>query len=133
MGIPFEYKTTTRQGYHEFKAPKDSCNGCPYSMKEKDRVLRISIHQDVYDELYKMRLSSRGKILKVVRPQTIELSFAQSKEYHGLRYANYRGIPKVRTQVLMIALMQNLKKWAKLKSLRTIGLHLTYKIIEDSI
>ena len=33
---------------------------------------------------------------KTVRPQTIELSFAHSKEYHGLRYARYRGIPKVK-------------------------------------
>lgn len=79
-----------------------------------------------------MRLSWKGKILKTVRPQTIELSFAHSKEYHGLRYARYRSIPKVKTQVLMIALIQNFKKWAKLRSLKQVGLHLTYKIIEDS-
>ena len=132
MGIPFRYTTSTRQGYHEFKPLKGSCLNCPYSLKEKqDRVLRISIHQPTYDRLREMRLSSRGKILKLVRPQTIELSFAHSKEYHGLRYARYRGIPKVKTQVLMTAIIQNLKKWAKLRSLQQIGLHLTYQIIED--
>ncbi|WHP43817.1 transposase [Lysinibacillus boronitolerans] len=90
------------------------------------------MHQKTYDRLREMRLSWKGKILKTVRPQTIELSFAHSKEYHGLRYARYRGIPKVKTQVLMIALIQNFKKWTKLRSLKQVGLHLTYKIIEDS-
>lgn len=132
-GIPFEYKTTTRQGYHEFKPIKGSCSGCPAALKEgQDRVLRISIHQPVYDKLREMRLSLRGKILRLVRPQTIELSFAHSKEHHGLRYARYRGALKVKVQVLVIALTQNFKKWAKLRSLQKVGLHLTYKIIEDT-
>ncbi|WP_107840352.1 transposase [Metasolibacillus meyeri] len=131
-GVPFTYATTTRQGYHELKAPKGSCFHCPFALKEDtDRVLRISIHQPTYDQLREMRLSWRGKILRSVRPQTIELSFAQSKENHGLRYARYRGLQKVETQVLMTAIIQNLKKWAKLRSLQQVGLHLTYKIIEE--
>ena len=132
-GVPFYYQTTTRQGYHEFKPTKGGCNGCPFAKKPgEDRILRISIHQEVYDKLHEQRLSYRGKILKLVRPATIELSFAHSKELHGLRYARYRGVSKVMTQVLMTAIIQNLKKWTKLRSLQNIGLHLTYKIIEDS-
>ena len=131
MGIPFYYRTTTRNGYHEYKPPVGSCRNCPYSLKEKDRILRISIHQKVYDTIREMRLSFRGRILKLVRPQTIELSFAHSKENHGLRYARYRGLLKVKTQVLMTGIIQNFKKWAILSSLKKIGLHLTYKIIED--
>jgi hypothetical protein len=73
------------------------------------------------------------KILRSIRPATVELSFAHSKELHGLRYANYRGAKKVETQVLMTAIIQNLKKWTSLRSLQKIGLHLTYKIIDDSI
>jgi transposase/IS5 family transposase len=133
-GVPFHYRTTTRSGYHEYKPPKGGCDGCPYLIKPgQDRILRISIHQDVYDRLNAQRLSLRGKILKLVRPATIELSFAHSKELHGLRYARYRGVQKVEIQVLMTAIIQNLKKWTKLRSLQKIGLHLTYKIIEDSI
>jgi transposase len=132
-GVPFYYKTTTRQGYHEFKPPKGGCNGCPFAKKPgEDRTLRISIHQGIYDKLHEQRLSYRGKILKLVRPATIELSFAHSKELHGLRYACYRGAQKVMTQVLMTAIIQNLKKWTKLRSLQNIGLHLTYKIIDDA-
>lgn len=89
--------------------------------------------QETYDKLHKQRLSYRGKILRSLRPATVELSFAHSKELHGLRYARYRGVQKVMTQVLMTAIIQNLKKWAKLRSLQKYGLHLTYKIIEESI
>jgi transposase len=132
-GVPFYYKTTNRQGYHEFKPPKGSCLSCPFAKKEnEDRVLRISIHQEIYDQLREQRLSVRGKILRSVRPATVELSFAHSKELHGLRYARYRGVQKVKTQVLMTAIIQNLKKWTKLRSLKQIGLHLTYQIIEES-
>ena len=133
-GVPFYYRTTTRTGYHEFKPPKGSCDRCPFVKKQgEDRTLRISIHQQIYDWLHTQRLSLRGKILRVVRPSTIELSFAHSKELHGLRYARYRGVQKVETQVLMTAIIQNLKKWTKLRSLQKIGLHLTSHIIEDSI
>jgi transposase len=133
-GIPFYYRTTTRQGYHEFKPPKGGCNDCPFAIKPgEDRTLRISIHQGIYDKLREHRLSFRGKILKSVRSATVELSFAHSKELHGLRYARYRGVQKVKIQVLMTAIIQNLKKWTKLRSLQKIGLHLTSKIIEDLI
>lgn len=132
-GVPFSYKTTNRNGYHEFKPLKGSCQGCPFAKKEnEDRVLRISIHQDVYDKLREQRLSQRGKILRSVRPATIELSFAHSKELHGLRYARYRGVQKVKIQALMTAIIQNLKKWTKLRSLKQIGLHLTHQIIEET-
>lgn len=66
-GIPFTYRTTTRQGYHEFKPPKNSCVGCPFALKNnQDRVLRISIHQPIYDRLRVIPLSWRGKILSWV-------------------------------------------------------------------
>ncbi|WP_088037607.1 IS1182 family transposase [Gottfriedia acidiceleris] len=125
-GVPFRYKTTTRQGYHEFKPDKGSCFNCPFA-KKNDRVLRISVNQPIYDKLREQRLSTRGKILKSVRPSTVELSFAQSKELHGLRYARYRGVQKVKRQVLMTAIIQNLIKWTKLLSLKEIGLHLIYQ------
>lgn len=132
-GVPFYYKTTNRQGYHEFKPPKGSCQSCPFAKKEnEDRVLRISIHQEIYDQLREQRLSLRGKILRSVRPATVELSFAHSKELHGLRYARYRGVQKVKIQVLMTAIIQNLKKWTKLRLLKQIGLHLTHQIIEET-
>lgn len=126
LGIPFHYKNTTRDGYHEYKPEKGSCMSCPH-MKKEDKVLRVSVHQEIYDKMREQRLSMRGKILRFVRPSTVELSFAQSKELHGLRYARYRGVQKVKRQVLLTAIIQNLKKWTKLCLLEHIGLSLTYQ------
>jgi hypothetical protein len=125
-GVPFSYKNSTRQGYHEYRPPQGSCEGCPYA-KKGDRVLRISVHQDVYDRMHSQRLSPRGKVLRSVRPSTVERSFAESKELHGFRFARYRGVQKVTIQVLMTAISQNLKKWAKLRSLRESGIDLSYQ------
>ncbi|MDR2833782.1 MAG: transposase [Streptococcaceae bacterium] len=129
-GLAFRYSTTTRQGYSEFKPEKGSCNGCLSQPKTKDglRVLRISVNEAEHEELRKKRLSPRGKILKLVRPSTIERSFAQSKELHGLRFARYRGVSKVSFQVLMTDMVQNLKKYANIRSLECVGLYLTYQI-----
>nr|WP_255295648.1 transposase [Bacillus cereus] len=89
------------------------------------------MHQETYDKLREQRLSIRGKILKSVRPATVELNFAHSKELHGLCYARYRGVQKVKAQVLMTAIIQNLKKRTKFRSLQQVGLHLTHQIIEE--
>ena len=131
-GVPFYYKTTNRQGYRRNETGQRKLLILPFCEKEnEDRVLRISIHQEIYDQLREQRLSLRGKILRSVRPATVELSFAH-KELHGLRYARYRGVQTVKIQVLMTAIIQNLKKWTKLRSLKQIGLHLTHQIIEES-
>ncbi len=116
---------STRQGYHEYRPPKGSCEGCPYARK-RDRVLRISVHQNVYDRLHSQRLSPRGKVLRSVRPSTVERSFAESKELHRFRFARYRGVQKVTIQVLMTAILQNLKKRTKLRLLRESGIDLSY-------
>ena len=51
----------------------------------------------------------------------VERSFADAKELHGLRYARYRGLGKVREQCLLIAVAQNIKKMALLLSKRGKG------------
>ncbi|WP_035097904.1 transposase, partial [Anoxybacteroides tepidamans] len=89
---------------------------------------RVSVHQDIYDRMRNRRLSARGKVLRSVRPATIERSFAESKELHGLRFARYRGVRYVQIQVWITAMIQNLKKWAKLRSLQLYGLSLTYQM-----
>jgi Phage-related minor tail protein/Transposase DDE domain len=92
-GVKFTYSTSTSSGYHEYKpAVKGSCVGCPAAKGAKDRVFRVSVHQDIYERMRKQRLSMRGKVLRSVRPSTIERSFAESKELHGLRFTRYRGV-----------------------------------------
>jgi transposase len=131
FGVKFTYSTSTRSGYHEYKpAVKGSCVGCPAAKGAKDRVFRVSVHQDIYERMRKQRLSMRGKVLRSVRPSTIERSFAESKELHGLRFTRYRGVQQVQIQVWITAMIQNLKKWTKLRSLQQYGLYLTYQMEE---
>ncbi|MCX7695352.1 MAG: transposase, partial [Caloramator sp.] len=49
--------------------------------------------------------------------ETIERSFADSKELHGLRYCRFRGLAKVSEQCLLTAAVQNMKKIARVLSL----------------
>ena len=48
------------------------------------------------------------------RKETVERSFADSKEIHGLRYCRMRGLSKVAKQCLLTAAVQNMKKIAYL-------------------
>ncbi|MFB9219808.1 transposase [Kurthia sibirica] len=93
----------------------------------------LTIHQPYYDIARNNRLSLRGKQLKSVRSSTIELSFANSKELHGMRYARYRGALKVMRQVLTTTIIQNLLRLANLESAKKMGWFLTYEpIIKNS-
>ena len=58
------------------------------------------------------RLTAMGKRIYKRRKETVERSFADSKEMHGLRYARYRSLRKVRAQCLLTAACQNMKKIA---------------------
>ena len=47
------------------------------------------------------------------RKQTIERSFAEAKENHGLRYARMLGIQNMREQCFLTAAVQNMKRLVK--------------------
>src|SRR5690606_21643965 len=55
------------------------------------------------------------------RKETIERSFADAKELHGLRYARMRGLARVTEQCLLTAVCQNIKKMALLLWKRNNG------------
>lgn len=52
----------------------------------------------------------KGKGIYKRRKETVERSFADSQNLHGLRYARMRGNENVREQCLLIAAIQNMKK-----------------------
>jgi len=57
--------------------------------------------------------SSRGKRIYTWRKETIERSFAEAKENHGLRFARMLGIQNMREQCFLTAAVQNMKRLAK--------------------
>ena len=98
----FTYSTqlkanTNRNKFYEENIP---VNTKPY-LDELDKA----IEEDSY-------VCPEGKKIYKRRKETIERSFADSKQAHGFRYARFRGRNKVREQGLLTAACQNIKKLA---------------------
>jgi len=113
------YRTTTSMGYREYAAKEDRCSSCPrraecLADKQKFKVLRRHVWEDYRDEMYEFTHTEAGKKIYARRKETIERSFADSKELHGLRYCRMRGLSKVSEQCLLTAAVQNMKKIALL-------------------
>lgn len=114
-----EYVTTDRNGYKEYKCKGDRCANCPrrgecLSAKQERKSLRRHVWEDFKDMAYAFTHTEKGKNIYKRRKETVERSFADSKELHGLRYCRMRGLSKVAEQCLLTAAVQNMKKIARL-------------------
>lgn len=114
-----EYVTTDRNGYREYKCKNDRCASCPrreecLSEKKRTKSLRRHIWEDYKDEAYVFTHTEHGADIYKRRKETIERSFAESKELHGQRYCRLRGLAKVEEQCLLTAAVQNMKKIASI-------------------
>lgn len=111
------YRSTTREGYREYKSDPKKCSTCSLleqctRSRNKQKVVTRHVWEDHKDKVRLNRLSSEGKVLYKYRKETVERSFADSKELHGLRYCRLRGIKNASEQVLLTAACQNMKKIA---------------------
>ena len=70
------------------------------------------VWEDSKEQVLRNKESRSGKQLYRLRCQTIERSFADAKELHGLRCSQLRGRDNVQEKVLMTASVQNIKKIA---------------------
>ena len=106
------YRTTTLEGYREYKSDSKKCQNCPLlsqCTRSKNKVKVVTRH--VWEEKVRLnRLSKSGKMLYKFRKEKIERSFADSIELHGLRYCRLRGLKNVSEQALLTAACQNIKK-----------------------
>lgn len=114
-----EYVTTNRNGYREYKCKNDRCANCQRRQecltdKQKTKSLRRHVWEDYKDEAYIFTHTELGRKLYKRRKETIERSFAESKELHGARYCRMRGLAKVEEQCLLTATVQNMKKIANI-------------------
>lgn len=82
------------------------------SEKQTTKSLRRHVWEDFKDKAWNFTHTDYGKKIYARRKETIERSFADSKELHGLRYCRMRGIAKVSEQCLLTAAVQNIKKIA---------------------
>jgi len=116
-GQKLVYRTTTREGYREYKSDSKKCSECPLlkectRSKNKQKVLTRHVWEEFKEKVRLNRLSLSGKILYKYRKEKVERSFADSKELHGLRYCRLRGLHNASEQVLLTAACQNMKKIA---------------------
>ena len=71
------------------------------------------VWQDDLDDITAFTKTPNGKRLYNWRKETIERSFAEAKENHGLRYARMLGIQNMREQCFLTAAVQNIKRLIK--------------------
>lgn len=116
-GKKLEYRTTNRSGYREYASNPSMCLTCPSlhkctKSKNSQKVVTRHVWTDYVDRANQNRLTEHGKAIYKRRKETIERSFADSKQLHGFRYARFRGLDKVKEQCLLTAASQNMKKIA---------------------
>lgn len=120
-GEVYEYFNIDKLGYKQYKIKG----------KKKSEVYRRHIHEEYNERCRERRLSEEGRYLYSQRCQTVERSFADSKQNHGFRYAKYRGLAKMQNYTWLFCAVQNMKKIAMMvyRNLHNI-LHI-FKITEQ--
>jgi transposase len=116
-GFALHYATTDRQGYRHYRGDRERCECCVQKEKclspaQQVKTIHRHIWEDDKDHCGAFTRTEEGRVIYARRKETVERSFADSKELHGYRYARMRGISKVLEQCLLTAAAQNMKKMA---------------------
>ncbi|WP_407081103.1 IS1182 family transposase [Evansella halocellulosilytica] len=116
-GSTLSYATTNREGYRQYHSNPAECVNCPLlnqctKAKNHKKVLTRHVWEDSKEKVREHRLSATGKFLYKKRKETIERSFADAKQLHGLRYSRLHSLKGASEQALMTAAAQNIKKIA---------------------
>lgn len=117
-----QWTTTNREGYREYWSDPEHCRSCPhrqqcFSEKASRRLVTRHVWQELLDSADEYTKTPEGRLLYKWRKETIERSFADAKQLHGLRFARGRGLPSLREQSFLSAAAQNIKKMALASSL----------------
>lgn len=112
------YRTTTREGYREYKSDPVICANCPLlsvctTSKNRQKVVTRHIWKDYLEQCEDIRHQRGMKELYQHRKETIERLFGTAKEYHNLRYTREKGKSKMEDKVGLTLACLNLKKRVK--------------------
>lgn len=83
--------------------------------KNAQKVVTRHVWEDYMERAEDIRHTPKGKEVYQKRKETIERVFADAKVKHGLRFTQYRGLARLRMQVLLTFACMNLKKLATWK------------------
>ena len=108
QGHELTWRTTNREGYREYWSESRTCRDCPrrakcFSAKSSRRQVTRHVWQDALEQADAFTKTSSGKRIYAWRKETIERSFAEAKELHGLRYASMLGIRSMYEQSFLTA------------------------------
>ena len=112
------YRTTTREGYREYKSNPKVCVSCPLlsvctQSKNFQKVVTRHVWKDALEFCEEIRHQREMKELYKKRKETIERLFGTAKEYHNLRYTREKGKSKMEDQVGLTLACLNIKKLVK--------------------
>jgi hypothetical protein len=87
-GETLKYSTTNKEGYREYKSPKQICTTCSFlsrciESKDCQKVVTRHIWQTHVEEADHLRHHQDVKPIYAKRKETIERVFADAKEKHG--------------------------------------------------
>ena len=113
------YRTTTREGYREYKSNPEICKTCPLlaictESRQHQKVVVRHIWKDALEICEDIRHQSGMKERYQHRKETIERLFGTAKEYHNLRYTREKGKSKMEDKVGLTLACLNIKKLVKM-------------------
>ncbi len=111
------YTTTDKKGYKQYKSDPEKCKDCPFrerctKSKNCQKVVTRHIWEEYKEQANEMRYTKLWKENYPLRKETIERTFGDCKEQHGLRFTRVRGLLKNEQNSTMIFACHNLKKMA---------------------
>ena len=111
------YTTTDKNGYKQYKSDAEKCKNCPLReqcTKSKNCVKVVTRHiwEEYKEQANENRYTQLWHDNYPLRKETIERTFGDCKEQHGLRFTRVRGLAKNKHNVTMIFACHNLKKMA---------------------
>jgi hypothetical protein len=114
-------KTTTGFTQHITKYQAQNCNGCPLRGKchqsTGNRIININHHLNQHKQQAKHHLQSeQGIVYRKKRCCDTEPVWGNIKNNHHFKRFMLRGLKKVNVEVGLLALAQNLRKKAALKT-----------------
>ena len=111
------YSTTDRNGYKIYKSNPEKCKNCPLrskctESKSFQKVITRHVWEECKEETAENRYTQEWKDNYPLRKETVERTFADCKEQHGLRFTRVRGLVQNEHNSTIIFACHNLKKMA---------------------
>jgi transposase len=97
-----------------YRPKRSDCSDCPVRLacgtETSVRTIVRSPYQDSVEWALELLSRPNGREIMKQRQTTAEWVVAEAKNFHGLRRAQHRGLPRVSIQILLTGAVQNIKR-----------------------